>query len=108
MEAAFAEHTVAEWRELLADFTGQWCVVQDTLEAARSTRRPSPTATCRTAQTACGHAVPSWWPHPCSSAANRRRRAGRPNSTSTATPSSKKLGIDWDTIVDLKVRSVVG
>ena len=34
MEEAFAQHTVAEWRELLADFTGQWCVVQDTLECA--------------------------------------------------------------------------
>ena len=34
LETAFAERTVAEWRERLADFTGQWCVVQDTLEAA--------------------------------------------------------------------------
>ena len=35
METAFAERTLAEWREALADFTGQWCVVQDTLEATR-------------------------------------------------------------------------
>src|SRR3954451_16505392 len=29
---AFAEHTAAEWRERLADFSGQWAMVQDTLE----------------------------------------------------------------------------
>ena len=34
LEAAFAERTLAEWRERLADFNGQWCVVQDTLESA--------------------------------------------------------------------------
>jgi len=38
LRAAFAEYTVAEWREKLADFTGQWCVVQDTLEAATKGR----------------------------------------------------------------------
>src|SRR5438128_7608183 len=31
---AFAEHTLDEWRERLAGFSGQWAVVQDTLEAA--------------------------------------------------------------------------
>ena len=31
---AFAERTLGEWRERLADFVGQWTVVQDTLEAA--------------------------------------------------------------------------
>jgi crotonobetainyl-CoA:carnitine CoA-transferase CaiB-like acyl-CoA transferase len=31
----FGGATLAEWRERLAGFTGQWAVVQDTLEAAR-------------------------------------------------------------------------
>jgi crotonobetainyl-CoA:carnitine CoA-transferase CaiB-like acyl-CoA transferase len=31
---AFAEHTLDEWRDKLADFVGQWAVVQNTLEAA--------------------------------------------------------------------------
>src|SRR3954471_15459981 len=31
---AFAERTLEEWREQLADFSGQWAVVQDTLESA--------------------------------------------------------------------------
>src|SRR6185503_20950345 len=30
----FAGRPAAEWRERLADFTGQWAMVQDTLEAA--------------------------------------------------------------------------
>ena len=30
---AFAGHTAAEWRERLAPFRGQWCVVQDSLAA---------------------------------------------------------------------------
>ena len=31
---AFAERTLAEWREALADFSGQWTVVQNTIEVA--------------------------------------------------------------------------
>ena len=31
---AFAERTLAEWRQALEGFSGQWAVVQDTLEAA--------------------------------------------------------------------------
>ena len=31
---AFAERTLDEWREQLADFSGQWTMVQNTLEAA--------------------------------------------------------------------------
>ena len=33
--------------------------------------------------------------------------AARPSSTSTATRSSPRLGLDWDTIVDLKVKGIV-
>src|SRR3954466_9396705 len=32
--ASFAEQTVDEWRDRLSDFSGQWTIVQDTLEAA--------------------------------------------------------------------------
>ena len=34
LEEAFAQRTVAEWRERLESFVGQWAIVQDTLEAA--------------------------------------------------------------------------
>jgi crotonobetainyl-CoA:carnitine CoA-transferase CaiB-like acyl-CoA transferase len=35
LEEVFASATLAEWRDTLAPFTGQWAVVQDTLEAAQ-------------------------------------------------------------------------
>src|SRR5205823_6202968 len=34
MTEVFAQATLAEWRERLANFSGQWAVVQDSLEAA--------------------------------------------------------------------------
>jgi crotonobetainyl-CoA:carnitine CoA-transferase CaiB-like acyl-CoA transferase len=34
LRAAFAERTAAEWRDCLAGFSGQWAMVQDTLEVA--------------------------------------------------------------------------
>ena len=34
LAAAFAERPLDEWRERLADFSGQWAIVQNTLEAA--------------------------------------------------------------------------
>ena len=83
----FAERTLDEWRERLADFAGQWTVVQDTLEAAvdpqtvangyvqdvRDRRRASRSSSS---------------PRRCSSTRSRRRPGARPSSTSTATPSS--------------------
>ena len=34
MSEVFAAATLDEWRERLAGFSGQWTIVQDTLEAA--------------------------------------------------------------------------
>jgi crotonobetainyl-CoA:carnitine CoA-transferase CaiB-like acyl-CoA transferase len=34
LREAFAQHTVEEWRDKLSHFTGQWTVVQDSLEAS--------------------------------------------------------------------------
>ena len=69
LREAFAGEPLAEWRERLADFTGQWAVVQDTLEAVedvqavanglvRSWRPP----TARPS---------SWWPPRCSTTGRR-------------------------------------
>ncbi len=98
---------VAEWRERLADFTGQWAVVQDTLEAAADpqTRRQRLHAGLRDGGR---HAVPA------RGRARAVRRASRPpvrrapefNEHGDAI--LEELGLDWDTIVDLKVRGVVG
>ena len=106
MEAAFAEHTLAEWRDRLADFTGQWCVVQDTLECAVDPQSDA-NGYMQDCETASGTpfklvAAPVQFggaPAP----------AGRsPEFNEHGDAILEELGVDWDTIVDLKLRSVVG
>ena len=102
----FVERTADEWREQLADFAGQWVVVQDTLEAAadpqtvangyvrRMHRRPK--------------APRSSSPPPrCSTTGRRRSRQRAPEFNEHGDAILTELGLDWDTIVDLKVRGVV-
>jgi len=106
LESAFAERTVAEWRELLADFSGQWCVVQDTLECAVD---PQSVANgymqeCETAGGTPFQLVAA--PVQFGGEPSPARRAPEFNEHGDAI--LEELGIDWDTIVDLKVRSVVG
>jgi crotonobetainyl-CoA:carnitine CoA-transferase CaiB-like acyl-CoA transferase len=106
LEEAFAEHTVAEWRKLLADFTGQWCVVQDTLECAAD---PQAVANgymqdCETASGTPFQLVAS--PVQFGGEPSPVRRAPEFNEHGDAI--LEEVGVDWDTIVDLKVRSVVG
>jgi len=106
LRAAFAEHTVAEWRERLADFTGQWSVVQDTLEAAAD---PQSVANgymrdCETAEGVAFQLVAA--PAQFGGEPAPAKRAPEFNEHGDAI--LEELGIDWDTIVDLKVRSVVG
>jgi crotonobetainyl-CoA:carnitine CoA-transferase CaiB-like acyl-CoA transferase len=107
MEEAFAEHTLSEWRERLADFSGQWCVVQDTLEAATVDPQIAANGYMQECETAGGApfklvAAPIQFggePAPV-------RRSPEFNEHGDAI--LEEIGIDWDTIVDLKVRSVVG
>jgi crotonobetainyl-CoA:carnitine CoA-transferase CaiB-like acyl-CoA transferase len=106
LTAIFAEHTAAEWREKLADFTGQWTMTQDTLETAVDVQSVANgyIQDCETS-TGIGFkqvAAPVQYdgaPAP----------AGRaPEFNEHGDDILAELGIDWDTIVDLKVRSVVG
>ncbi len=106
LESAFAEHTVAEWRQRLADFTGQWCVVQDTLECAVDPQSIA-NGYMQDCETAAGV--------PFKMVAAPVQFGGEPSPVARAPEFNEhgdaileELGIDWDTIVDLKVRSVVG
>lgn len=102
---AFAGHTLAEWRDKLADFIGQWAVVQDTLEAAAD---PQSVANgyiqeCETADGVPFHLV-----------APPVQFGGQPATTRRAPQFNEhgdeilsEMGLDWDKIVDLKVRGVV-
>ena len=89
-----------------ADFSGQWAMVQDTLEAAADPQTVANgyVGDCETAEGTPFKLAAR--PGPVRRA-RPPRRGGRPSSTSTATRSSSELGLDWDAIIDLKVRGVV-
>jgi crotonobetainyl-CoA:carnitine CoA-transferase CaiB-like acyl-CoA transferase len=102
---AFAEHTLAEWRDKLADFVGQWAVVQDTLEAAADTQSVA-NGYIQECHTAAGT--------PFKLVAAPVQFGGQPAVPRRAPELSEhgdailaELGLDWDSVVDLKVRGVV-
>jgi crotonobetainyl-CoA:carnitine CoA-transferase CaiB-like acyl-CoA transferase len=105
MAAAFAERTLDEWRDRLREFSGQWTAVQDTLEASVD------------AQT-----VANGYVLDCATADGTPfKLATAPVQYDEEPPAPKRapdfnehgdailtdLGIDWDTIIDLKVRGIV-
>jgi crotonobetainyl-CoA:carnitine CoA-transferase CaiB-like acyl-CoA transferase len=102
---AFAERTAAEWRERLSDFSGQWAMVQDTIEAAADP------------QSVANHYVQDYETSegtPFQLVAPPVQFGGEPPTPRRAPDFNEhgdaileELGIDWDTIVDLKVRGVV-
>jgi crotonobetainyl-CoA:carnitine CoA-transferase CaiB-like acyl-CoA transferase len=106
LRAAFGERTLAEWREKLQDFIGQWAVVQDTLEAANDHQSVA-NGYIQDCETAAG--VPFKLvaaPIQYGEQPARPGRAPEFNEHGDAIL-SEELGLDWDTIVDLKVRGVV-
>ena len=102
---AFAERTLDEWRERLADFSGQWAMVQDTLEAAAD---PQTVANGYVVDCATADGTPfqlAAAPVQYDEEPAQPRRAPEFNEHGDAILAD--LGLDWDTIVDLKVRGVV-
>jgi crotonobetainyl-CoA:carnitine CoA-transferase CaiB-like acyl-CoA transferase len=101
----FAQRTAEEWAKALAPFTGQWTTVQNTIEASVD---PQTVANGYVVDLETSTGVPF-------------KLAGAPVQYDGAPPQSNRapefnehgdeilesLGIDWDTIVDLKVRGVV-
>jgi len=101
----FVTATADEWRARLEDFIGQWVIVQDTLEAARD---PQSVANgyiqqCQTASGTPFELVAA--PVQYDEAAAAPGRAPAFNEHGDAILAD--LGLDWDAIVDLKVRGVV-
>jgi len=102
---AFAERTVDEWRDRLSDFSGQWTVVQDTLEAAVD---PQTVANGYIADLETSEGVAfklASAPVTFGGEPPQPRRAPEFNEHGDAILAD--LGLDWDTVIDLKVRGVV-
>jgi crotonobetainyl-CoA:carnitine CoA-transferase CaiB-like acyl-CoA transferase len=101
----FAEHPLAEWRDRLEDFTGQWTVVQDTLEAAAD---PQSVANgymqeCATAKGTVFKLVAS----PVQFGGVPPQAGRAPDFNEHGDEVLAELGLDWDTVIDLKVKGVV-
>jgi crotonobetainyl-CoA:carnitine CoA-transferase CaiB-like acyl-CoA transferase len=105
LAAAFAERTLDEWREALADFSGQWAIVQNTLEAAAD-RQAVANGYISELETADG--VPfklATAPVQYDGQPAPAKRAPDFNEHGDAILES--LGLDMEAIIDLKVKGVV-
>ena len=105
LRGVFAERTAAEWHEALQPFSGQWTLVQDTLEAAEDPQT-----------VANGYVVESQ-----TAGGTPFKLAAAPVTFGDELPSTSRapefnehgdeilqsIGLDMDAIVDLKVRGVV-
>jgi crotonobetainyl-CoA:carnitine CoA-transferase CaiB-like acyl-CoA transferase len=102
---AFAERTLDEWRERFADFSGQWAVVQNTLEAAADPQTVANgyVGDCATADGTAFQLVCAPMQYDGRPAAPKRA----PEFNEHGDTILEGIGLDWDTIVDLKVRGVV-
>ena len=105
LTGVFASATLDEWRERLADFTGQWCVVQDTLEAAADPQSVANgyVQACRSAEGVPFQLVAA----PVQFDGDPAIPDRAPEFNEHGDAILAELGIDWDSIVDLKVRGVV-
>ena len=102
---AFAERTAAEWREQLQSFSGQWAMVQDTLEASVD---PQTVANSYVQDYEDVDGKPYRMASPPVQFGGQPPAALRgPGFNEHGDAILEGLGIDWDTIVDLKVRGVV-
>ncbi len=102
---AFADGTAEQWRARLEPFTGQWAIAQHTLEAATDpqTIANSYIQECHTAAGTPFRLVTAPVQYDEQPAVPRRAPAFNEQGDVILAD----LGLDWDTILDLKVRGVV-
>jgi crotonobetainyl-CoA:carnitine CoA-transferase CaiB-like acyl-CoA transferase len=101
----FASTTLAEWRQRLEAFEGQWCVVQDTLEAAEDpqTLANGYLQECRTVSGTPFQLVAA----PVQYDDQPALPARAPEFNEHGDTILADLGLDWERIIDLKARGVV-
>ena len=103
---AFAERTLAEWRLALEDFSGQWAVVQDTLEAAADPQAVA-NGYVQHYESADGH--------PFTLVSPPVQFGGQPPTPRRAPDFNEHgddilqriLGLDYEQIIELKVQNVI-
>jgi crotonobetainyl-CoA:carnitine CoA-transferase CaiB-like acyl-CoA transferase len=102
----FAQRSLAQWRQDLAYFDGQWAVVQDSTEAAADPQSAANgyVQDCKTAAGVPFRLVAAPVQYDEEPAVPGRA----PEFNEHGDRILGDLGIDWDTIVDLKVRGIVG
>jgi crotonobetainyl-CoA:carnitine CoA-transferase CaiB-like acyl-CoA transferase len=105
VRAAIAERTAAEWRERLAHFTGQWAMVQDTIEASADPQSVANgyVADCRTADGTPYQLAAA--PVQYDGEAAQPGRAPGFNEHGDAILG--EIGLDMEAILDLKARGIV-
>jgi crotonobetainyl-CoA:carnitine CoA-transferase CaiB-like acyl-CoA transferase len=105
LKGFFADHTIAEIKEMLTNYSGQWAVAQNTLEVAEDPQT-SANGYLQECETASGSpfklvTAPVQFggePAPAHRAAEFNEHGDRILA---------ELGLDGDTIIDLKVKGVV-
>ncbi|WP_419919225.1 CaiB/BaiF CoA transferase family protein [Candidatus Poriferisocius sp.] len=103
---AFAERTLEEWREALAGFSGQWAVVQDTLEAATDHQAVA-NGYVQEYESAAGE--------PFSLVSPPVQYGGRPAQPRRAPDFNEHgdeilqrvLGLDYDQVIELKIKGAI-
>lgn len=103
---AFREKTLAEWVDILADFSGQWTVVQDARDvlADEQALANDYLQTCHTE-----HGKPyTLVSAPVQYDGQAAVSARAPSFNEHGDTILAELGMAWDDVVDLKVRGVVG
>ena len=106
LQEEFGSRTMDEWRSRLADFKGQWSPVQDSIEVADDPQVAA-NGYLQDAQTKDGAAFRLVaTPVQFDEKPSQPRRAPEFNEQGDEILTDL-LGIDWDTVVDMKVRGVV-
>lgn len=105
LRETFATKTADEWRETLQAFSGQWTLVQTTLESAED---PQTVANGYVVESETSEGKPfKLAAAPVQFGPDLPKTARAPEFNEHGDEILSGIGIDWDTIVDLKVRGIV-
>ena len=105
LEGFFADHTITEIKEMLADYSGQWAVAQNTLEVAEDPQT-SANGYLQACETASGS--------PFKLVTAPVQFGGEPAPVHRSPEFNEhgdgilaELGLDEDAIIDLKIKGIV-